>query len=39
MNTIEENLEKALDGDLRNSIKCKKRCEELDRLKERRSLK
>ena len=27
------------EGDLRNSIKCKKRCEELDRLKERRSLK
>ena len=28
-----------LEGDLRNSIKYKKRCEELDRLKERRSLK
>lgn len=27
------------EGNLRNSIKCKKRCEELDRLKERRSLK
>lgn len=27
------------EGDLCNSIKCKKRCEELDRLKERRSLK
>ena len=27
------------EGDLCNSIKCKKRCEGLDRLKERRSLK